>query len=190
MKVSSLKATAFFTVTAALLAVSVGVASAAPLATADDAKCRAGVAKNTGKLASTISKALDGCIKTAVKSLSGTCATTAGVDTKGKVAGAKTKVTDGIAGSCDDTAQAIPLAEHQLCGTPVGGAAITTYAAVGTCLNDLVDQNVARWRNAILSPVYARRGGRCGQVHQRDREERDQVDVDDPERAEQGAEHV
>jgi len=153
MKVSSLKAIAFFT-GAAFFAVSVGVASAAPL-TADDASCRAGIAKTSGKVRSTLSKAYDGCIKSALKAGAGTCNSTATADTKGKVPGAKTKVTDAITKSCDNTAAAVALAEHQICGTPVGGAAITDFAAVGPCLNSLADANVERWRNAILNPDYA-----------------------------------
>ena len=81
--------------------------------------------------------------------------TTAGADIKGKVPGAKQKTLDGITSSCDDTATAIALAEHQLCGSPIGGAAITSFAAVGPCLNNLVDQNVARWRVDMLNPNYA-----------------------------------
>jgi hypothetical protein len=153
MKVSSLKATAFFAVAA--LVATAKIASAAPLASADDAKCRATVAKNATKLATTISKAFDGCIKTGVKNGAGACNTTAAADTKVKVPGAKTKLLDGIANSCTDVDQAIPLAEHQLCGTPIGGPAITTFAGVGLCLQSLVDANVERWRNAILNPNYA-----------------------------------
>lgn len=152
MKVSSLKATAFLS--AAVFAASVGTANAVPL-TSVDAKCRATNAKNASKLASTISKAFDGCVKSAVKAGSGNCSTTAAADTKGKVGPTKTKLTDGITKSCDDTAAAIALGEHQLCGTPVGGAAITSFGQVGPCLNSLVDANVERWRNGILSPDYA-----------------------------------
>ena len=88
MKVSSLKATAFFT--AAAFAASVGVAHAVPL-TAADAKCRSTIAKNSGKVMSTLSKAYDKCIKTALKSGSGTCNNTATADPGGKAAKAKPK---------------------------------------------------------------------------------------------------
>ena len=153
MKVSSLKATAFFT--AAAFAASVGVASAVPL-TAQDAKCRSTIAKNSGKVMSTLSKAYDKCIKTALKSGSGTCNNTATADPGGKAAKAKTKVGDGITKSCPNAAMevAATLGEHEICGTPIG-TAITDIASVGTCLNSLVDENVARWRNAILTPRYA-----------------------------------
>jgi hypothetical protein len=152
MRVRSLtQATALLTIGA--FALSVGTAHAAPL-TAADAKCRAAIAKGTGKLASTISKAFDGCVKAAAKAGSGNCQTTAAADTKSKVPGAKTKVTDGITKSCDDTAAAVALAEHAICGTPVGGA-LASFAAVGTCLNQLNDANVQNWRAAILNPNYS-----------------------------------
>jgi len=152
MKVSSLKATAFLS--AAVFAASVGMANAAAVDSVN-AKCRATNAKSVGKLASTIAKAFDGCVKAAAKAGSGSCATTAGADTKGKVPGTKQKLLDGITKACDDTAAAVALGEHQLCGTPVGGAAITSFGQVGPCLNDLVDNNVARLKVALLAPDYA-----------------------------------
>ena len=152
MKVSSLKATAFLS--AAVFAASVGTASAAPVDSVN-AKCRATNAKNASKLGSTIAKAFDGCVKTGVKNGTGSCLTTAAADTKGKVPGAKQKTLDGIASSCDDTASAIALAEHQICGTPVGGAAINSFAQVGPCLNELVDKNVERLKVDLLKPDYA-----------------------------------
>ncbi len=161
MKVSSLKAAAFFTVAA--YAASVGVAHAVPL-TADDTKCRATVAKNVAKLGSTISKAFDGCIKDRVKNLTGTCATTAAADLKLKVPGTKTKLSDAVGGvktKCDGVVHALSLAEHQLCGTP-NGATITDFSSVATCVNDITDKNIERWRNAILSPNYALAAGDIG----------------------------
>jgi hypothetical protein len=152
MKVSSLKATAFLS--AAVFAASVGTANAAAVDSVN-AKCRATNAKSVGKLAATISKVFDGCLKSATKAGSGNCTTTASADTKGKVPGTKQKLLDGITKACDDTAAAVALGEHQLCGTPIGGAALTSFAQVGPCLNDLVDQNVARLRSALLTPNYA-----------------------------------
>lgn len=149
MKVSSLKATAFLS--AAVFAASVGTANAAVVDTAN-AKCRATNAKNAAKLGSTIAKAFDGCIKTGVKNGTGSCVTTAGADTKAKVPGAKTKLSDGIASACVGTA--VALAEHELCGTPVGGA-IPDGPTLATCLNTLVDKNVERLKVALLQPDYA-----------------------------------
>ena len=115
MKVSSLKATAFLS--AAVFAASVGMANAAAVDSVN-AKCRATNAKNTNKLAATISKAFDGCVSAAVKAGSGNCSTTAAADTKAKVPGAKGKLADGVGGSC--AGATVALAEHQLCGSPVG----------------------------------------------------------------------
>jgi hypothetical protein len=161
MKVSSLKAAAFFTVAA--YAASVGIAHAVPL-TADDTKCRATVAKNVVKLGSTISKAFDGCIKDRVKNLTGACATTATADLKSKVAGTKAKLAEAVGGAktkCLLPDHALSLAEHQICGTP-NGAAITDFSSVATCVNDITDKNIERWRNAIMSPNYALAAGDIG----------------------------
>jgi hypothetical protein len=149
MKVSSLKATAFLS--AAVFAASVGTANAEAVDTVN-AKCRATNAKNVGKLASTVAKAFDGCVKTAVKNGSGSCLTTAAADPKGKVPGAKGKLADGIGSSC--AGATVALAEHELCGTPVGGA-IPDGTALATCLNGLSDKNVERLKVALLQPDYA-----------------------------------
>jgi hypothetical protein len=161
MKVSSLKAAAFFTVAA--YAASVGIAHAVPLS-ADDTKCRATVAKNVVKLSSTIAKAFDGCIKDRVKNLSSGCTTTANADLKNKVAGTKAKLSEAVGGAktkCLVPDHALSLAEHQICGTP-NGAALTDFTSVATCLNDIADKNIERYRNAILAPNYALATGDIG----------------------------
>lgn len=161
MKVSSLKAAAFFTVAA--YAASVGIAHAVPL-TADDTKCRATVAKNVVKLSSTIAKAFDGCVKDRVKNLSTGCTTTDNADLKNKVAGTKAKLSEAVGGAktkCLVPDHALSLAEHQICGTP-NGALLTDFTSVATCLNDITDKNIERYRNAILAPNYALATGDIG----------------------------
>jgi hypothetical protein len=156
MRLSSLtKATAVLCAVAFVTATA-GTAQAAPV-DKDNGKCRGTIGKNVAKLGSTISKAFDGCIKSAAKTGSGNCSTTAAADTKGKVPGTKSKFADAVGGAkskCDDTTHAVTLAEHQICGTP-NGSAIATFANVSACLNDIVDKNIERWRNAILSPDFA-----------------------------------
>jgi hypothetical protein len=149
MKVSSLKATAFLS--AAVFAASVGTANAAAVDSVN-AKCRSTNAKNSSKHAATISKNFDGCIKAAVKAGSGTCTTTAGTDTKGKASAAAGKIGSGVGSAC--AGATVALGEHQLCGTPVGGA-IPDGATLATCLVGLNAENMQRWRNAILTPDYA-----------------------------------
>lgn len=169
MRASSLtKVTALLSVAAFAVAVG-GKAYAANLADADQTKCRATIAKNVAKLASTISKAYDGCIKDQTKLGSGNCQNTVDADNKGKVAPTKVKFIEAVGGiktKCDDTLHAQSLAQHAICGTPVGGA-LTSFAGVGKCLAGdsgsgdpetkagLVDANVERWRASILNPDYA-----------------------------------
>jgi len=154
MKVSLLKATAFLS--AAVFAASVGTANAAAV-DSDNGKCRGTIGKNVTKLASTISKAFDGCVKAAAKAGAGNCSTTAAADLKGKVPGTKQKFTDSVGGiktKCDAGIHAVTLAEHQICGTP-NGSAIADFPGVSACLNDIVDKNVERLKNALLAPDYA-----------------------------------
>jgi hypothetical protein len=137
MKVASfVKATALLS--AAAFVVSVGVADAQ--VTKDDAKCRATVQKNTGKLNATASKAIVGCWKSVLGGKIGftDCNDSATADTKGKIAKAASKLTGAVGGpktKCDDTTHAAALAEYQDCPSPgTAGTGMTTFAQVGVCL--------------------------------------------------------
>ena len=69
----------------------------------DDAACRAAIHKNSGKLAKTAMKAVDGCVKGALSGKLGPatdCNNLAVADAKGKVTGAEGKLRTGISGKC------------------------------------------------------------------------------------------
>lgn len=139
----------------AALVHSPAVVVAAPV-DAPGASCRAALAKSAAKLGATALKAIDGCMKSAVKAGAGNCATTVAVDTKGKIAAAAQKLLDVAApgGDCDDTAAAVALSEHLRCGPPIG-TSLGTFAGVTSCLEDLYRADIESLRAAVLSPSFA-----------------------------------
>lgn len=130
-------------------------AHAAPVDPAS-AACRAALAKSAAKLGATALKAIDGCIKSAVKTGAGSCATTIAVDTKGKIAAAAQKLLAVAApgGDCDDTAAAVALSEHLRCGPPIG-TSLGTFAGVSSCIEDLFRADIESLRAAVLAPSFA-----------------------------------
>lgn len=135
------------------LIVAAGTANAQ--VTKEDAGCRATIQKTGSKLGSTALKAIDGCIKAALKagtSAAG-CNTIATADTKGKVPGAQTKLTDGVASKCTGVATATALAEYQpACPSPGNDAAVGSFAEVGTCQIDINTDGIEMLRRYVLSP--------------------------------------
>jgi hypothetical protein len=139
----------------AVTLIDAAVVHAAPVDPAS-ATCRAALAKSATKLGATALKAIDGCIKSAVKAGAGDCSTTVIVDTKGKIAAAAQKLLDVAApgGDCDDSAAAVALSEHLRCGPPIGSA-LGTFAGVASCLDDLYRADIESLRAAILAPSFA-----------------------------------
>jgi hypothetical protein len=169
----------------ALLAAATFVASAG-LAQAqvskDDAKCRATVQKNTGKLTATASKAIVGCWKSVLGGKIGftNCNDSATADTKGKITKAAGKLTSAVGGAktkCEAPGGVhdASLAEFQDCPSPgTQGAGMTTFTQVGLCLADVGQvmadnmhryaMNPASWQiEAILADAVNRKQiAKCG----------------------------
>jgi hypothetical protein len=140
---------------AALLALA-GAAEAQ--VTKDDAKCRATVQKNTGKLTATASKAIVGCWKSVLggKISYTACNDSATADTKGKISKASGKLTDAVGGAktkCDDTTHAAALAEFADCPSPgTEGTGMTTFTQVGNCLATIGQVMADNMHRSAMNP--------------------------------------
>ena len=130
-------------------------AGAAPV-DAPSAACRSAIGKTMSKLALGAMKAFDGCIKTALADAAGDCSTLVLADLKNKIPTLTNGLTAAIA-TCDDTAAAVALAEHQICSV-VGGAAIASFADVAACLPNLTKSSVEQLRGLLHMPDFAAAG--------------------------------
>jgi hypothetical protein len=101
----------------------------------DDAKCRATLNKGTGKMASTANKAVVGCIKDRLKGKNSTndCTDPTTADSKGKIGGARSKLT-GSSAKC----VGLP-SSYVTCPSPGTAGAVASAGDATGCLADVVE---------------------------------------------------
>jgi hypothetical protein len=157
MKVASfVKATVF--VCAAALVASAGVANA-QLSSKEDIKCRGTLQKTTGKAMATASKAVVGCWKNVLKGKAPSntnCNDPNTADTKGKIAKATTKISDGVTKACTGIATGTALAEYVDCPSPgTQGPGLASFAQVGSCLQEVSVEMAGNAHRYAMNPGSA-----------------------------------
>jgi hypothetical protein len=133
---------------------------------ADDAACRSAIYKRASKLAKTVNKTIDACLKAVIagKLPSFTrCNDVVEADIKGKVAGAIGKLSAGIAASCDSARNPTLIAtSYANCPAPADAAdgagattAVDSFAELNGCQAALNTDGIEPLRRHILQPDAA-----------------------------------